>query len=1091
MEKRLWSFLAVCLMTVSMAFAQKTVSGTVYDIETGEPVVGASVMVVGTSTGAATDVNGKFTITNAPANAKMLKVSYIGMADQEVAIKSNLKVYMEPINNEVDEVFVVAFGTSTKKQFTGSATVIDAGDIAKHTSTNVVNTLAGSVPGLQIRGASGAPGAGTGDINIRGIASMYASTSPLIIVDGAPYPASITNINPDDVESITVIKDAASAALYGARAAGGVIIITTKSGNKHGAQITVDAKWGANHRAIQDYETINDPGKYYETAYSQYYNYAYYNNGMSRQDANAWANTNMLNHLGYNVYSLPDGERLIGLDGKLNPNAKIGATQTDPETGEKYYYIPDDWRKAAYHTAFRQEYNISANGAAGDTDYFASLGYLDEDGILDKSGFKRLTARLKVHYNIRDWMKIGINAGYVNSTTDANPSLSGSELGQTNVNYFTSMIAPIYPLYVRALDANGNPVIRRDEHGNTQYDYGVSGYSYPNQRAFLAPGNPLGANNYNNTWSKGQQLNATGTVDIQIAPWLRFNSTNNINWGHSNYSNYSTMLYLPKSSVNGQIDKDQTDSFRQTYNQTFNFNKAFGLHNVTAVAGHEWYKTKTTYLAASGQGLFSEDILEIAAAANNQYYSTSYTTEYNVEGWFGNVLYNYDETYFGSVAYRRDGTSYFSKDHRWGNFWAVSGGWLINKEKWFKADWVDFLKIKASIGQKGNDGIGSFRYVTTYSLAPSSTTTMSPTFRLLGNPDITWETTTSLNIGTDFSFFKGRLNGTFEFYNNKTTDLLFWLSIPESSGTRGYYGNLGDKRSRGVELTLVGTPVRTKNLEWTINFNISHNAEKILKLPETKTKQNFDKFGVGGFSETNNNIQMWYQEGKSLYNAFLYEYAGVNEQGQALYWYDEDLSPAGGVATANQTGVAAQKHSGKTTNIGEASRYAKGSLLPKAFGGFGTSLKVYDFDLSLSFDYQLGGKVYDSRYASLMSNWVDAGDAGQAIHKDVLKSWSPNNVNSDIPRYQYTDRYTAASSDRWLTNASYLNFQSFTIGYTLPARLVRPLGISKMRIYASGENLCFWSARKGLDPRYSFEGNETLSTYSPVRTIMGGVQVSF
>ena len=1083
MEKRLWSFLTVCLMAFGVAFAQKTVSGFVFDVETGEPVIGASVKVKNDATiGAATDVNGKFTINNVPNNAKMLVVSYIGMLEQEVAIKPNVKVYMEPSEKQVDEVFVVAYGTSTRKQFTGSATVVGAEDIEKHTTTNVVNTLAGSVPGLQIRGASGAPGAGNGSINIRGIASMYADTEPLIIVDGAPYSASITNINPDDVESVTVIKDAASAALYGARAAGGVIIITTKSGNKHGAQIKVDMKWGANSRAIQDYETIDNPGQYYEAAYKQYYNYAYYRQGMSSAGANAWANNTMLNHLGYNVYDTK-GESLIGLNGKLNPNATLG--NTIEANGETYYLTPDDWRKAAYHTAFRQEYNVSANGATDNSDYYTSIGYLDEDGILDKSGFKRFTARMKVNYKLRDWLKVGTNVGYVNSTTEANPGLSGSELGQTNVNYFVSQIAPIYPLYVRVLDANGKPVIRRDEHGNKQYDYGVSGYSYPVQRAFLAPGNPLGANNYNDTYTKGQQLNATGTVDIQLTSWLRFNSTNTINWGHSNYSNYETMLYLPKSSVNGQITKSQSDNFRQTYDQTFNFNKTFGLHNVAAVVGHEWYHQKTTYLEAAGQGLFSEDVLEIAGAANNQYFSNSYTTAYNVEGFFGNVLYNYDETYFGSVAFRRDGSSRFAENNRWGNFWSVSGGWLINKEKWFNASWVDFLKLKASIGQKGNDGIGNWNYVTLYSLSPSSPTTMSPTFYRKGNPDITWETTTALNVGVDFAFFKNRLSGTVEFYNNKTSDLLFWLSIPESSGTRGYYGNLGDKRSTGVEISLLGTIVRTKNIDWSVNFNISHNKEKILKLPATKTKE------YGGFAETGNNIQMWYEEGSSLFNAFLASYAGVNEKGEALYWYDEDLSPLGGKVATNNTSQPGKKHSGTTTNIGEASRYAHGSMLPKAFGGFGTTLKVYDFDLSLTFDYQMGGKVYDSRYASLMGNWVDAGDAGQAIHKDVLKAWTPNNTSSNIPRYQYADSYTTASSDRWLTSAAYLNFQSFTVGYTLPAQLVRPLGIAKLRVYASGENLCFWSARKGLDPRYTFEGNETLNTYSPVRTIMGGIQISF
>ena len=531
-----------------------------------------------------------------------------------------------------------------------------------------------------------------------------------------------------------------------------------------------------------------------------------------------------------------------------------------------------------------------------------------------------------------------------------------------------------------------------------------------------------------------------------------------------------------------------------------NFNKSFGLHTVSATAGHEYYDTKTTYLTATGQGLFSPDIKEINAAANQQYKSGSYTSEYNVEGWFGRVLYNYDEKYFADASFRRDASSRFAKDSRWGSFWSVGAGWLINKEKFFKADWVDQLKLKVSLGQTGNDGIGSWAYTDLYSLSPSSPTQMTPSFYRIGNSDITWETTTSLNVGIDFALFKNRIVGSLEVYNKKTTDLLFWLSVPESLGARGYYGNIGDKRSTGIELTLSGDIIRTKDLTWSANFNIAHNKEKILKLPEAKIAVN------GGFAETwipvssgasNGSIQMWYEEGGSLYCPFMYSYAGVNEKGEALYWYDAELSPAGGKVDAdgnpitNNTSKAGQNKSGTTTQIGEATRYAGKSMLPKAYGGFGTTLTAYGFDVNVNFDYQIGGKIYDRQYASYMSNWVDNGDAGSAFHVDLLKSWTSNNTNSDIPRFQFGDQYTVATCDRFLASAAYLNFQSFSVGYTLPKKLISKLGIDKVRVYATGENLCFWSARKGLDPRYDYGSTESLSAYSLMRTIMGGIQVSF
>jgi hypothetical protein len=331
--------------------------------------------------------------------------------------------------------------------------------------------------------------------------------------------------------------------------------------------------------------------------------------------------------------------------------------------------------------------------------------------------------------------------------------------------------------------------------------------------------------------------------------------------------------------------------------------------------------------------------------------------------------------------------------------------------------------------------------------------------------------------------FNRRLTGSIDYYNKKTTDLLFWMSIPEAMGSRGYYGNLGDIRNRGVELVLSGDIIRTRDIKWNVSGNIAHNKTRILKLPETKTAEN------GGFSETNNNIQMWYAEGGELYTPFLREYAGVNEQGQALYWVDEDLFDENGAAITSRPG---QKHSYTTTDYSKASRYAFESLLPKFTGGFSTTFTAYGFDLSASFEYQIGGKVYDYHYQSLMGPVSGPTDVnGGTFHMDVLNSWTPNNTASDIPRFQYTDQYTASSSNRWLTNAGYLSFQSFTIGYTLPKDIVSKIMLSNVRVYVAGENLALWSARKGLDPRYDFEGTNYVTTYSPARTISGGIQVSF
>ena len=1082
MKKRLTMFLASLLLFVSGAFAQTQVSGTVLSEEDGQPIVGAAIRIVGKQVGMLSDANGRFSLT-LPAGSSQITISYIGYETQTLQAKNGMRVLLKPDSKLVDEVIVVAYGTAKKSAFTGSAAVVGPEKLDQHVTTNVANALVGSVSGLQIRGGSGAPGAEQGEINIRGIASLYASTDPLIVVDGAPFSGSLSNISQDDIESISVLKDAASAALYGARGAAGVIIITTKKGDKSAPKVNVNMRWGANSRAIQDYETVNDPGQYYEYAYQNMANY-FASIGRTPEQYNASANSNMLRFLGYQVFTIPDGEKLIGVDGKLNPNAKLGYTDANG-----YYYQPDNWLDETYHTAFRQEYDFNVSGGNDRGDFYLSAGYLDEDGIIDNSGYRRFTTRLKTNYDVKSWLRVGANISYVNSKTTSNPNLDASQLGSTNLNYYATMIAPIYPIYVRVIDpATGQPTIHTDAYGNPHYDYGRPGLDYPVARAFLQTGNPLGSNHYNKVVSRGMQLQGNGYAEFKLTEDLKFTHTSTLYWRHSNFSDYETSLYGPKVTVNGQIDKSQNDYVSQNHLQTLAYNHSFGPHNVGVTLGHEWYKAKTTYLSAAAQGLFSADIQEIAAAANNQYTSNSYTSAYNVEGWFGRALYNYEEKYFADFSLRRDASSRFDKDHRWGTFWSAGAAWLISKEDFMSStkSWLDELKLKVSIGQKGNDGLNSSWYFAErYSLSRASKTNMAPSFSGIGNTDITWETTTAFNIGLEFAFLNRRLTGSIDVYSNKITDLLAWLSIPESNGVRGYWGNMGDVRNSGIELALSGDIIRTKDITWNVWANIAHNKTKILKLPESKIKLN------GGFAETGNNIQRWYEEDGELYQPFLYSYAGVDpETGEALYYYDEDLSPAGGQAT-NNTAKPGTKRSGTTNKIGEASRYTQKSMLPTATGGFGTTLTAYGFDVSVNFDYQLGGKVWDYHYMQLMGNWYNSGDAGSAIHVDALKAWTPTNTATDVPRMQYGDAYTNYSSDRWLTSAKYLNFQSFSVGYTLPKELVSKIYLDKVRVYCTGENLTFWSARKGLDPRYSYEGNEMLNTYSPTRTIMGGIQVTF
>ena len=1081
MKKFKMLFVAIATLMCGLAYGQNiTVKGVVTDSSTGEPLSGAAILVKGTPQGVVADNDGAYSIVVSPDAT--LGFTTIGFKEQEVAVNGRLviNVALEPDMEMLAETIVVAFGTTTKEAFTGSASVMRSEDLEKRQVTNVTNALVGSVPGLQMRGASGSPGGGAGSVNIRGIASMYAATDPLVIVDGAPYTASLSNIPQEDIESVTVLKDAASAALYGSRGAAGVILITTKKGSSRDAVVNFDARVGFNQKAVPNYDMTETPGEYYEAYYAQVYNYYTNAMGYSAAEANLAANKKTLTDLGYNVFTLPEGEYLIGLNGKLNPNATLGRSYKASD-GNTYYVQPDNWEDIAYKTALRQEYNVSVTGGTDRASFYASMGYLDEDGIIEYSGYKRFSARIKADYQAKKWLKVGANVGFVNTHTDSNPGFTNGSWGSTNLLYYTQMIAPIYPVYVRILDPNGNPIIKTDANGNPQYDYGVAATNYPGlNRAFLQTGNPIGSNRYNHVYSDGNQLNGNFTADFNITSFLKANVTSTVIWGQTNSSDYETGLYGPKVGVNGQIDKGSSKTFRTNNVQTLTYYDTFGSHDINVLLGHEYYDTKTTSLSATAQGLFSPDIQEINAAATKTD-SASSTSEYNVEGFFASAQYNYAQKYYASASFRRDASSYFAKERRWGNFWSVGGAWIMSKENFMSsAMWIDQLKLKASIGQQGNDGIGSWAYTDLYSLSKATETSMSPSFSRMGNDKITWETTTNFNVGVEFSFWQGRFSGNIDGYYKKTKDLLFWLSVPESAGTRGYYGNVGDIANKGVELVLNGTLVRTADVDWNITLNASHNVTKILSLPEAKIKEN------GGFVDT-----FWYEVGGPLNNYFNYRYAGVSEEGKALYYYDIALSDLNENNETNNIAKPGTELSGTTDDIGHASRYALGSTLPAVFGGFGTSFRWKNFDLSVTFDYQLGGKITDNRYASTMTPATSATDAGSKIHSDWKNAWSPSNPTSNIPRWQYGDTYAAYSSDRFLVSASYLNFQSFAIGYNFPVKKWGFKNVSKIRIYAMGENLGFWSARKGLDPRYSFSSTNTIGTYALTRTISGGIQLTF
>ena len=1059
MEKRLTMILACLFLSIGMALAQKAVTGTVVSQEDGQPIIGATIRVVGANVGAVTDADGKFSLS-LPSGHNKLKVTYVGMMDQDVTVKGNsVRVVLSPDETNLDEVMVVAYGTAKKSAFTGSAAVVKSDDIAKISSSNVMSALSGKVSGVQINSATGAPGQESFSIRIRGISSINAGNDPLIIVDGAPCDADyINNLNQNDIASMTVLKDAASAALYGARGANGVVIITTKNGREGTSAITVDAKWGANSRGVQFYNTIESPAAYYETYYQALKNYSL-NNGNDNMTAHKWALNNMFSggyDLGYNVYTVPEGQDFIGLNGKLNPNATLGRVIN--VNGTDYMLYPDSWRDAAYQTGLRQEYNITATGSNDKGSFYGSAGYLKNEGISIGSDYARFTGRLKADYQLRSWLKLSGNFNYSHYNANSLSDDGGSTVGNI---FMVKNMAPIYPLYIR--DANGN-ILQDSKTGLAQYDWGdgsITGLTRP----VMTGSNPIFANYFNKNEQDGNSLDATGTAEIRFLNDFKFTSVNTVMLDETRFTTTYNPFYGQFAANNGSIEKSHARKWSYNYQQLLNWHHLFGKHDVEVMLGHEYYRTRYYVLTASKNNIFSINNNELSGAVNNGSMD-SYTTDYNVEGWFGRAQYNYDNKYFGSVSYRRDASSRFHPDHRWGNFWSFGGAWIISKEKWFNAPWVDELKFKASYGEQGNDNIGNYLYTDTYSIVPAGTGAGVSVASTKGNKEITWEKNGNFNTGFEFSFFRGRLSGSIEYFYRRTSDMLAFFALPASSGWSGYYDNIGNMQNMGVEVELDGTPIRTKDFEWGLNVNFTAYKNKITSIADE------NKTTVVEGSEGYQSGMNYYGEGLPLYTFYMPKYAGVNEKGQSLF-YKTDAD--GNITT--------------TTTPGDATYYLCGTALPWAYGGFGTRFSYKGFDLSVDFNYQLGGQIYDSDYAGMMG--ITGTGRGNAIHADLLNSWTPENPNSNIPQLIIDDPSATTTSDRFLIGASYLSLQNLNFGYTFPTKLTSKIGVGKLRLYLTATNLWLWSKRQGLDPRQSITGGASTAYYSAMRTISGGITVTF
>lgn len=1083
MRKLTFLLLSMCCAIISHAI---TVKGLVVD-ETNEPIIGATVIELGKPTnGTSTDIDGAFTI-EIPAEGT-LKISYIGYTAVEVPVegRTGISITLKSESTSLDEVVVVAFGQMKKEAFVGSASVMKSDDLAKSQVTNAAQALAGRVAGLQLNNSSSQMGSSP-SITIRGVGSISSDTEPLIVVDGMPFDGSLNLINASDIESITVLKDVSSNALYGARGANGVVMITTKKAQGK-ARVTLNAKWGVNSSALQNYKTLNAQ-QFYETLYQTIYNYeTTKENPRTADEAHAYINNSFMNTAesgvgaGYMVYTVPDGQDFIMKDGHMNPNATLGAKYS--YQGQELWLQPDDWSEIGLRDGLRQEYNATISGGGNGFNFYTSLGYLDQEGITPNAWEKRLSARAKIDYQAKPWLRVGVNANYTNYkysqvSEGGLASANGSATNTIGIGSIWSVIknqAPIYPVYIR--DGNGNIMI--DQWGQPTYDFGDK-YGLHRGGIGSSPSNAIFSNKYRESTSNGNSLQASGYAEFRILPELTF-TVNGSTYLYDRKAFYATSPfqdYYTSSDTNGYLSLTKYSTHTYNLQQLLNYDKQIGAHGIEALLGHEYYNYTYNYISGSGNNFGIDNTTEFGTLLNRNLVS-SYSSKYNNEGYFIRAIYNYDRRYYVNASFRRDASSRFDKDHRWGSFWSAGAAWVISNEEFFDVDQINNLKFKVSVGSQGNDNIGNYFYADKYDVVNNNDT---PAYQWIqkGTKDITWETNTNWNAGVEFDLFNNRLSGSIDYFYRKTSDMLFAITTPPSAGYTSYYANVGDMRNTGFEIVLNGTLMQTKDFTWTANFNIGYVKNKVLKLPDNVKTQSFD--GHDGYVNLDKSFVSLYRfavaEGLPLYSWYTKQSAGVDpETGAALYWKN----------TKDEAGNIIGRETVENSN--EADYYLSGDAMSPWNGGFGTSLTYKGFDLSVNLNFQLGGLVYDYTYQGLMGSGSEA--TSQNWHEDILKHWTPENSNSSIPRLKINELYSQnAMTDRFLTNASYLNLQNINFGYTLPQTLTSKWGIENLRVYFSGENLAYVSARRGLDPRQTNFGITNPEMYSPTRTISGGVQLTF
>lgn len=1061
----LLSFMFTCALAFT-AMAQRTVSGTVTSKEDGAEIPGVNVVLKGTTTGSTTDIDGNYRIS-VPEDGGTLIFSFIGLSTQEVEVGSRtvIDLAMTSDAKQLTEVVVVGYGTTTKQSFAGSLKQVDADLVNRKSVSNVSQALAGEVAGVNVINTTGQPGANA-TIRIRGIGSVNGNSAPLYVVDGVPYFGNINAINPADIENLTVLKDATATAIYGSRGANGVILINTRKGKGGDSFIEVDMKYGQNQSLLPRYDRITSPEEYIAIGWD---NTRQRGIQFNNADPAAYANARLFNagtgiDPFYNMWNVADASELIDpATGQVRP----GVTRK---------YDPENWEDYGFQNSTRFETNVRIGGGSENTTYFTSVGYLNDIGYSVNSDFERISARVNVNHQAKEWLSGGINVGYSRGETNTN----GQSDDSGSIFWFADNIPPIYPLFLR--DSEGN-TIPDPYYGGNVYDYGEA-------RGFGGLTNAISDANINIQNRQSNDLNGNAYLNVDILENLTFESRYGWQFVQSNYNGLNSPFYGPGQSANGSLFKSFTQTNAYNFTNMLRFREEFGDHSVELLAAHESNRWERQY----STGRIEQLVDFVGTELNNGVANPSvsgYTEDYTIESYFSQLNYNYNEKYYLTASIRADGSSRFLKD-KWGTFGSVGGAWILSNESFIDLGIVDYLKLKTSWGITGDQaGVGFYPGYDLLEISPLNGTP-SIAFNTKGNADLTWETANMLQFGVEASV-GNFLDIAVDYYRKSTNNLIFDRRVGPSLGYALITVNDGQLVNSGLEFDVTAHIIDKTDFYLDLRVNGEMIKNELITMPiDPATGENKTLDISGSYGRA---------AGKSIFDYYMREWAGVDPtNGDALWnqYYDDmngngaldageginslteylDENPDATVlkTTTNTYSAATEKFVGKTA-------------IPDVRGAINLSAGYKGFDFQVLFRYQLGGYGYDGGYADLMDNH----QTGQGNwHTDIRDRWMQEGDVTNVPRYDndLSQNYSSRST-RFLLKADFFTLSNVRVGYTLPTAFTQRFGVQNMNLFVAGDNLFLLSERNGFNPTTDIQGDSNRYTYDPLSTVTMGAKFKF